>query len=92
VEIIEWKDGQMIRVTRDEALEIISSLSLQLKTRDVNSERSEFTDQNGKYFSISVHDKECNPHCPIGKAVLEDARKKATEEFNNFNCPLEEPV
>ncbi len=92
MEIVCWTKsggGQMVRVTREEALQIISSLSQQLLSRDINTDRAEFTDQNGKYFSIAVHDKSCNPHCPIAKALKEDAQKKLLEE--DFNHELREP-
>ena len=62
MEIVSWKKdggGQMVRVTRKEALQIITSLSQQLLNHDPNTERAEFTDQNDRYFSISVHDKDC---------------------------------
>lgn len=58
MEIISWKKdggGQMVRVTREEALKIIASLSKQLLTNDCNTDREEFFDQHGKYFSISVN-------------------------------------
>lgn len=57
MEIVTWKKeggGQMVRVTREEALKIILSLTKQLVNRDPNLEREEFVDQSGQYFSISV--------------------------------------
>lgn len=57
MEIISWKKdkgGQMVRVTRKEALSIILSLTSQLLTNNPNTDRQEFEDQTGKYFSISV--------------------------------------
>ena len=45
----------MVKVTRDEALQIIKSLSSQmLMSNNANTERKEFYDDEGKYFSILV--------------------------------------
>ncbi len=46
--------GFMLRVNQKEAIEIINSLSGQLKTGNPNTERIEFTEDNYRYFSISV--------------------------------------
>ena len=57
MEIVTWDKsggGQMVRVNRKEALELIVSLSQQILTNDCNTERTEFTDSKGRYFSISV--------------------------------------
>ncbi len=60
MEIKKWNKsggGQMVRVNRKEALQIITSLSQQLLSGDCNTERAEFTDTDGRYFSIAVHEK-----------------------------------
>lgn len=49
-------EGIMVRVNAHEALRIINTLSRQLMTGNVNSDRDEFTDSNGEYFSIGVTD------------------------------------
>lgn len=60
MKIVIWEEdngGQMVRITREEALKIILSLTKQLLTNDCNSDREEFVDEKGKYFSISVSQK-----------------------------------
>ena len=72
MEIIEWRKdggGQMVRVNRKEALQIITSLSQQLLFNNCNHDRAEFSDQKQRYFSISVHDKD-------KEAVEESSRYK----------------
>jgi hypothetical protein len=91
MEIISWKGkegGQLIRVSRKEALELIASLSQQLLSGDCNNDRAEFIDQGGRYFSISVHDRDCNPRCPISKAFQEETYRKLLSE--SFNVPSEQ--
>jgi len=46
----------MVRVTRNEALRLITSLSEQLRSREPNGGREEFQTDKGEYFSISVID------------------------------------
>jgi hypothetical protein len=63
MEIIKWKkskinheSGFMVRVTKEEALDLINSLSSQLRNKNPNSGRVEFTTVNQEYFSVSVND------------------------------------
>jgi hypothetical protein len=56
MKVVKMTDGGlMVRVSPQEALRLISSLSKQILTENCNSEREEFTDSDGKYFSIAVH-------------------------------------
>jgi len=58
----EGTRGQMVRVSRDEALRLIESLSRQLRTRNANDDRAEFMPVTAgiagktveEYFSIVV--------------------------------------
>ena len=61
MEVATWKknkknreSGFMVRVTRDEAVEIISTLAEQIKRNSNNTGRKEFTTDKREYFSISV--------------------------------------
>lgn len=62
MEVVTWKkskqmlheSGFMVRVTRDEAVMIISSLAEQIERNNNNRGRKEFTTGKGEYFSISV--------------------------------------
>jgi len=59
MKIVKWNKsggGQMVRVNKKEALKIIKSLTSQILSDDCNTEREEFYDEDGKYFSISVHE------------------------------------
>jgi hypothetical protein len=47
--------GYMVRMTPDEALSLISSLSLQIRDRGPNANRQEFYTKDRTYFSIAVH-------------------------------------
>lgn len=54
----EKTPGQMVRISRKEAIILIRSLANQLETHNPNSERVEFnaqTDKGVEYFSIAVH-------------------------------------
>jgi hypothetical protein len=67
MEIVKWTrsgGGQMVRLSELEALKIIRSLTNQLITKDCNVERLELHDQNGKYFSLSVHPDPSIPDAP----------------------------
>ena len=58
---VEGTRGQMVRVTRDEALKLIESLSRQLRTRNANEGRAEFTAriaETEEYFSIVVAERQ----------------------------------
>jgi hypothetical protein len=53
----------MVRMTRDEALKLIESLSRQLRTEDANDGRAEFTagiagTKTEEYFSIVVAERQ----------------------------------
>lgn len=66
MEIVKWDkysadSGQMVRVTIAEALELIESLSRQVRTGDPNGGRAEFITVDGEYFSISVQPNQPNP-------------------------------
>ena len=50
--------GQMIRVTKKEAMRLIESLAAQLYTSSCNSKRAEFDTDKGEYFSIAVNEVE----------------------------------
>lgn len=57
MEILRFGKGNkdlMVRVTPDEALALIASLSRQILTRNANAEREEFH-IGSEYFSIAVH-------------------------------------
>lgn len=49
--------GQMIRITKDEAFQLIEGLSSQLRTNSPNVGRAEFIARDGSYFSIAVNEK-----------------------------------
>jgi len=55
---VEGIPGQMVRVTRDEALKLVESLSRQLRTGkdDGRAEFNAAADGTVEYFSISVAD------------------------------------
>lgn len=55
MELVEWKEGKMLKVSQEQALEIIQSLSSQLLNNNPNVGKKEFTLKDGDYFSISVH-------------------------------------
>jgi len=55
---LEKRPGMMVRVTEQEALQLICSLSDQLLRGNPNCGRAEFTTTNGAYFSIAVELKE----------------------------------
>ena len=69
MEIYKWKNGNggmMVKVSKEEAISIIRSLSSQLVTNDNNSERTEYTalfrtstskKEKNIYFSIAVQPK-----------------------------------
>jgi len=46
--------GYFIRLQRQEALELIASLSKQLSSRNPNDNRLESYSEKGEYFSIAV--------------------------------------
>ena len=49
-----YKKGYWIRITREEAYEIISSLAEQMSKNSINEGRKEFTTVRGEYFTIGV--------------------------------------
>lgn len=51
----ERDKGLMVRMSPDEALRLIISLSNQIADKDCNSHRAEFYTKDGEYFSIAVH-------------------------------------
>ena len=55
MKVVKFKGGQMIRVTPDEALRIIASLSEQIRANNPNGNREEFQAEGCGYFSIAVH-------------------------------------
>lgn len=60
MDMYDWKErggGRMLRVTRDEAIQIIKSLTTQMLEGSPNSGRIEFTLVDDTYFSIAVHEK-----------------------------------
>ena len=85
MEVLSWKkakdssSGFMIRVSRNEALRIISSLSSQLLTSNPNSSRAEFFTEKGEYFSIAVAEKEKNL-----EAVYDEIQRKSAS-LNKWN-------
>jgi hypothetical protein len=50
------KRGEMLYLTRDEALLLTESLLRQVRTGDPNRERAEFIRPDGSYFSATVDD------------------------------------
>lgn len=68
MELIKWNkkqsslgSGFMLRVSPDEALSLIQSLSGQLASKNPNTNRVEHYTEKGEYFSIAVHDKVKTP-------------------------------
>jgi len=73
MEVIRWRGGTkrktvaftspgfMVRVSPQEALTLIRSLSTQLLEKNPNSNRSEHYTEKGEYFSIAVHEKVKTP-------------------------------
>jgi len=68
MELIKWskKDsssgpGFMLRVSPEEALALIQSLSGQLSAKNPNVNRAEHYTEKGEYFSIAVHEKVKTP-------------------------------
>jgi len=64
MELIKWSKKQsssgpgfMLRVSPDEALALIQSLSGQLAAKNPNVNRAEHYTEKGEYFSIAVHEK-----------------------------------
>jgi hypothetical protein len=58
MKIVKWekdRGGQMVRISKKEALLIIQSLTSQMLSKNCNIERAEFTTEDGSYFSIAVH-------------------------------------
>jgi len=51
----------MLRVSPEEALALIQSLSGQLVSKNPNVNRSEHLTEKGEYFSIAVHEKVKTP-------------------------------
>jgi hypothetical protein len=47
--------GMMLRVTEQEAIQLIQSLSNQLLSGSPNAGRTEFFTKHGNYFSVAVH-------------------------------------
>ncbi len=68
MEISSWKKGKkhsssgcMIRVSQEEAIEIILSLSSQIHHNNPNRGRQEMYTEQGEYFSMAVAQKPINP-------------------------------
>lgn len=66
IKVIEYKDDQfMVRVTKEEALRIIGSLTIQINNDDCNRDRIEFGKRHGDdvtYFSIAVDESKRSFH------------------------------
>lgn len=52
--------GYMVKVNKDEAVQLIHSLSEQIINKDPNVGRTEFNTIKGEYFSIAVHKEEAS--------------------------------
>ena len=50
------KKGEMLYLTKAEALELAESLTRQVRTGDSNHDRAEFIKADGEYFSAAVDD------------------------------------
>ena len=65
MEVVKWnknkgneESGFMVRVSPEEALEIIQSLTTQIIEKSPNAGRTEFLTKKNEYFSIAVHEAE----------------------------------
>jgi len=63
MEVVVWKksnmyqnSGFMVRISKEEAIKIIASLSTQLANDNPNNGRIEFITKKREYFSISVNE------------------------------------
>ena len=61
MEVFKWTEkefsnspGYMIRVSPEEAIDIIQSLTTQMANKDCNSGRKEFFTKKNEYFSMAV--------------------------------------
>jgi hypothetical protein len=46
--------GMMVRASREEAMRLAISLLQQIQSNDNNTDRAEFTCEDGSYFSVAV--------------------------------------
>lgn len=51
---IQGNPGEMVYVTREEAIRLAESLLRQIRTREPNDGRAEFTTDDDEYFSVCV--------------------------------------
>lgn len=82
----EFRDNQecfMVRVSREEAIKIIRSLSTQIDDSDPNTNRSEFTTDDGQYLSIGVI---CRDQTT--KQFFEARRNKSLHKKRKFSNDL----
>jgi len=79
IDVVKKDDGDIIFVNTNEveAMEIIKSLSSQLLSGSPNSGRSEFIDEDGIYFSISVIDNKV--------AEFNEIKRKYDKQISDMN-------
>jgi hypothetical protein len=71
-------EGFFVHITKEEALKLISSLSLQMLDNDSNRNREEFYADDGKYLTIAVKrdmTKKNDPHKTINEWLSVSRRK-----------------
>lgn len=97
MEVISWKrskknfsmPGFMVRVSPEEAIAIINSLSAQIMSGNTNNGRIEFNTEKGEYFSIAVQKKV--PTIKEKELEIDYIYKKIQDQasFNASTWPLD---